>query len=100
MWQVNSPDLKFKKMGLIGTLKIVSCLVDANISTCPASSMVGPSIFLFVSDEIDYYFFDCFLTPPPLFGILCHESSVSLFYFKEQVCVFISFISFLISGGT
>ena len=28
--QVGHADLKFKKMGLIGTLKIVSCLGDAN----------------------------------------------------------------------
>ncbi|KAK9285230.1 hypothetical protein L1049_024418 [Liquidambar formosana] len=31
--QVSNPDLKFKKMGLIGTLKIVSCLGDANNTT-------------------------------------------------------------------
>ncbi|KAJ9686029.1 hypothetical protein PVL29_015082 [Vitis rotundifolia] len=41
--QVTSPDLKYKKMGLIGTLKIVSCLVDANISTCPAPSQQANS---------------------------------------------------------
>ncbi|XP_065854145.1 uncharacterized protein [Euphorbia lathyris] len=28
--QVSHPDLKYKKMGLIGVLKIVSCLADAN----------------------------------------------------------------------
>lgn len=28
IWQVNHPDLKYKKMGLIGTLKVVSCLAD------------------------------------------------------------------------
>ncbi|XP_034701631.1 Fanconi anemia group D2 protein homolog [Vitis riparia] len=41
--QVTSPDLKYKKMGLIGTLKIVSCLVDANISTCPGPSQQANS---------------------------------------------------------
>ncbi|GAV74416.1 hypothetical protein CFOL_v3_17896 [Cephalotus follicularis] len=36
--QVSHPDLKYKKMGLIGTLKIVSCLGDASIVTCPSPS--------------------------------------------------------------
>ncbi|RVW82272.1 Fanconi anemia group D2 protein-like [Vitis vinifera] len=43
--QVTSPDLKYKKMGLIGTLKIVSCLVDANISTCPGPSQPMEWVF-------------------------------------------------------
>ncbi|KAL5581637.1 hypothetical protein UlMin_014079 [Ulmus minor] len=36
--QVGHPDLKFKKMGLIGALKIVSCLGDANNVSCPSLS--------------------------------------------------------------
>ncbi|GMY31923.1 Fanconi anemia group D2 protein homolog isoform X1 [Fagus crenata] len=35
--QVSNPDLKYKKMGLIGTLRIVSCFGDAN-SVCHASA--------------------------------------------------------------
>ncbi|XP_043702238.1 Fanconi anemia group D2 protein homolog isoform X2 [Telopea speciosissima] len=35
--QVSNPDLKYKKMGLIGTLKIVSCLGNADNSNCPSS---------------------------------------------------------------
>ncbi|KAM3696898.1 hypothetical protein ACB094_06G074000 [Castanea mollissima] len=35
--QVSNPDLKYKKMGLIGTLQIVSCFGDAN-SVCRASA--------------------------------------------------------------
>lgn len=96
--QVTSPDLKYKKMGLIGTLKIVSCLVDANISTCPGPSQVRPSIILFASDKIDYNSFDIFFFV--IFGNLCHQSSISLFYFNEQECVFINFMSFLISDRT
>ena len=38
--QVGNTDLKFKKMGLIGTLKIVSCLGDANNATSPSLSQV------------------------------------------------------------
>ncbi|KAJ4980681.1 hypothetical protein NE237_031518 [Protea cynaroides] len=36
--QVSNPDLKYKKMGLIGTLRTVSCLGNANNSNCPSSS--------------------------------------------------------------
>ncbi|XP_042478961.1 Fanconi anemia group D2 protein homolog isoform X2 [Macadamia integrifolia] len=35
--QVSNPDLKYKKMGLIGTLKIVSCLGNAENSNFPSS---------------------------------------------------------------
>ncbi|KAI8026083.1 Fanconi anemia group D2 protein [Camellia lanceoleosa] len=35
--QVSNPDLKYKKMGLIGTLKIVSCHGDANNAACSSS---------------------------------------------------------------
>ncbi|XP_048434271.1 LOW QUALITY PROTEIN: Fanconi anemia group D2 protein homolog [Pyrus x bretschneideri] len=36
--QVTHPDLNYKKMGLVGTLKIVSCLGDATDVTCPSPS--------------------------------------------------------------
>ncbi|RZC45948.1 hypothetical protein C5167_038896 [Papaver somniferum] len=36
--QVSNPDLKYKKMGIIGTLKIVSCLGDRKNAACPSSS--------------------------------------------------------------
>lgn len=36
--QVSNPDLKYKKMGLIGTLKIVSCFGSADITICPSAS--------------------------------------------------------------
>ncbi|KAA8544885.1 hypothetical protein F0562_019717 [Nyssa sinensis] len=36
--QISNPDLKYKKMGLIGTLKIVSCLGHANNTACLSSS--------------------------------------------------------------
>ncbi|OVA07427.1 hypothetical protein BVC80_8713g9 [Macleaya cordata] len=36
--QVSNPDLKYKKMGLIGTLKIVSCLGDTKNAGCLSSS--------------------------------------------------------------
>uniref|UniRef100_A0A7N0RJX2 Fanconi anemia group D2 protein n=1 Tax=Kalanchoe fedtschenkoi TaxID=63787 RepID=A0A7N0RJX2_KALFE len=46
--QVTNPDIKYKKMGLIGTLKIVSCFGDATKSRiCPAPSQVSKSIYLF-----------------------------------------------------
>ncbi|XP_057956644.1 uncharacterized protein LOC131149872 isoform X3 [Malania oleifera] len=35
--QISNPDMKYKKMGLIGTLKIVSCLEDAGNVACPSS---------------------------------------------------------------
>ncbi|TYJ27743.1 hypothetical protein E1A91_A07G209600v1 [Gossypium mustelinum] len=42
--QVGHPDLKYKKMGLIGTLKIVSCLgVESNV-TSSSPFQVAPSI--------------------------------------------------------
>ncbi|XP_062107055.1 uncharacterized protein LOC133818291 [Humulus lupulus] len=41
--QVGHTDLKFKKMGLIGTLKIVSCLGDANSATSPSLSQKSNS---------------------------------------------------------
>nr|XP_023876814.1 Fanconi anemia group D2 protein homolog isoform X3 [Quercus suber] len=36
--QVSNPDLKYKKMGLIGTLQIVSCFGDANSVCCASAS--------------------------------------------------------------
>ncbi|KAI3921745.1 hypothetical protein MKX01_005434 [Papaver californicum] len=36
--QVSNPDLKYKKMGLIGTLKIVSCLGNRKNAACPSFS--------------------------------------------------------------
>ncbi|XP_010247495.1 PREDICTED: Fanconi anemia group D2 protein [Nelumbo nucifera] len=36
--QVGNPDMKYKKMGLIGILKLVSRLGDANYATCLSSS--------------------------------------------------------------
>lgn len=43
VWQVTHPDLNYKKMGLVGTLKIVSCLGDATDVTCPSPSQVRSS---------------------------------------------------------
>lgn len=43
--QVTNPDFYYKKMGLIGTLKIVSCFGDATKSNiCPVSSHVRVSL--------------------------------------------------------
>ncbi|VVA26373.1 PREDICTED: Fanconi [Prunus dulcis] len=36
--QVSHPELNYKKMGLVGTLKMVSCLGDATDVTCSSSS--------------------------------------------------------------
>uniref|UniRef100_A0A803QII1 Fanconi anemia group D2 protein n=1 Tax=Cannabis sativa TaxID=3483 RepID=A0A803QII1_CANSA len=41
--QVGHTDLKYKKMGLIGTLKIVSCLGDAKNATSPSLSQKSNS---------------------------------------------------------
>ncbi|KAJ7964604.1 Fanconi anemia group D2 protein-like [Quillaja saponaria] len=41
--QVSHPDMKYKQMGLIGTLKIVSCIGDANDVNCSYQSQKSNS---------------------------------------------------------
>ena len=44
--QVSNPDNKYRKMGIIGTLKIVSTLGDVNAATNFSSSQVGSCVIM------------------------------------------------------
>lgn len=62
--QVGNTDLKYKKMGLIGTMKMVSFLADVNISPNISSSQVRAIIIhitVFIIESLFIYLHIIFL---------------------------------------